>query len=535
MKDTYRLIYPPDYDAAGEKPWGNYDFIHSLQIDDMVVIPQENYRGGKDLSLEKFFSSDPRVLEFRLGIVEDLTEHRELYQVFCDAISLIYHINDLKKVLNPDFSVDSALGSVRYLELYQEIVELFAGAFEKYEVHSEGLLAFRERIREIVKGEEFQGLKQELGKTETDFGNLKSVTIGVNLDENLCPKEAGILSVNVDAFKPGSLMDKLFRKKASDQAMISSLYPLTKGLHGEELKSLNYAVSSALHTIFKKSLRDFEPVVQNYFKIHTAFFVSLLDDIRFLTAGVKFVLDMKDRGFEMCRPRIAPVEEKKCALKQVYNPMLAIRSVEKTVVANSYELDEKGRFYLVTGPNHGGKSIFAYSVGMAQALFQLGLFVPAKQAYMSPVTGIFTHFPASDEDNYGKGRLESECARLSGIMAALTDTDMLLMDESFSSTSGLEAGYIASEVLTAIGVIGCCGLYVTHIHDLPLHVAEYNSYPGNRGKIDNLVAQMENKEDGTRSYRVVRTTPDGLSYARDIARRYGLDLEGILAEHEKDQ
>ena len=46
---------------------------------------------------------------------------------------------------------------------------------------------------------------------------------------------------------------------------------------------------------------------------------------------------------------------------------------------------------------------------------------------------------------------------------------------------------------------------------------------------------MENKEDGTRSYRVVRTTPDGLSYARDIARRYGLDLEGILAEHEKDQ
>ena len=34
---------------------------------------------------------------------------------------------------------------------------------------------------------------------------------------------------------------------------------------------------------------------------------------------------------------------------------------------------------------------------------------------MSPVTGIFTHFPVSDENNYGKGRLESECARLSEI------------------------------------------------------------------------------------------------------------------------
>jgi len=53
---------------------------------------------------------------------------------------------------------------------------------------------------------------------------------------------------------------------------------------------------------------------------------------------------------------------------------------------------------------------------MSQALFQLGLFVPAISAYMSPVSGIYTHFPTSDEDNYGKGRLESECARLGAIM-----------------------------------------------------------------------------------------------------------------------
>ena len=153
---------------------------------------------------------------------------------------------------------------------------------------------------------------------------------------------------------------------------------------------------------------------------------------------------------------------------------------------------------------------------------------------MSPVTGIYTHFPSSDEDNYGKGRLESECARLSAIMKKLSDTDMLLMDETFSSTSGLEAGYIASEVLTGIGVIGCGGIYVTHIHDLPQQVHKYNSYPGNRGKIDNLVALMENKEDGSRSYRISRTTPDGLSYARDIAGRYGLDLKGILGEKAAD-
>ena len=109
-------------------------------------------------------------------------------------------------------------------------------------------------------------------------------------------------------------------------------------------------------------------------------------------------------------------------------------------------------------------------------------------------------------------------------MEVLKDTDMLLMDESFSSTSGLEAGYIASEVLTGIGAIGCGGIYVTHIHDLPQQVDSYNSHPMNKGKIDNLVALMENKEDGTRSYKISRTTPDVLSYAKDIAARYGLHL-----------
>lgn len=285
-----------------------------------------------------------------------------------------------------------------------------------------------------------------------------------------------------------------------------------------------------MQTIFAKSIRDFEPLIHKYYKNNTDIFISLLDDIRFLTAGVGFIRSMKEMGFPMCRPEVAEIEEKRCDLEQVYNPALARRSIENKIVSNSFHFDEDGRFYLVTGPNHGGKSIFAYSVGMAQALFQLGLFVPAESAHMSPATGIFTHFPSSDENNYGKGRLESECARLSEIIKDLSEYDLLFMDESFSSTSGLEAGYIASEVLTGIGVIGCGGIFVTHIHDLPLQVGSYNAHPDNKGKIDNLVALMENKEDGTRSYKVARTTPDGLSHARDIANQYGLDLEGILGK-----
>jgi len=529
MMNNFRLIYPPDYNTAAEPRMKDFSFIRSLQIDDMVVIKQENYRGFAELRLENYFSTDPEVLDYRLSVIEDLVENPALYKAFSDSVTTIANINSLSRVMDSDFSIDSALSAVRYLEMYQEIVTLFSDALASCSLRSEGMRLFQEQISEIVNGEEYQNLCAELAETEIDFGYLKSITIGVNLDETLRPKEAGILSINREAFRPGTVMTRLLKKTPADgRTLISSLYPLTKGLHGEELKALNYGISNSLHTVFSKSLREFEPLIQNYYKVNTAPFVAMLDDIRFLTAGASFILQMRELGFSMCRPQIASMEEKVCDLSEVYNPMLALRGVEKTIVSNSFCLDENGRFFLVTGPNHGGKSIFAYSVGMSQALFQLGLFVPAKSAHMSPVSGIYTHFPASDKDNYGKGRLESECARLSAIMKQLTETDMLLMDESFSSTSGLEAGYIASEVLTGIGVIGCCGLFVTHIHDLPLKVAEFNAHPRNKGKIDNLVAQMESRENGVRSYRVLRTTPDGLSYARDIAMRYGLDLEDII-------
>lgn len=155
---------------------------------------------------------------------------------------------------------------------------------------------------------------------------------------------------------------------------------------------------------------------------------------------------------------------------------------------------------------------------MIQALFQLGLYVPAKSAVISPVNGIYTHFPSSDENNYGKGRLEFECDKLSRILDKVNEDSLLLLDEAFSSTSGQEASYIASEVITALGIIGLRGLFVTHIHDLPMKLEEFNSHKDNKSKIDNLVATMEDTSNGKRSYKLVRTTPDGLSYARDIAK-----------------
>ena len=48
--------------------------------------------------------------------------------------------------------------------------------------------------------------------------------------------------------------------------------------------------------------------------------------------------------------------------------------------------------------------------------------------------------------------------------------------------------------------------------------------------IDTLVAGIE---DGKRSFKIHRMKPDGKSYARDIAAKYGLTFENLVAEKER--
>ena len=51
-------------------------------------------------------------------------------------------------------------------------------------------------------------------------------------------------------------------------------------------------------------------------------------------------------------------------------------------------------------------------------------------------------------------------------------------------------------------------------------------------RIDTLVAGME---DGERSFIISRKKPDGKSYAKDIASKYGISLDQIIKKIEKNK
>ena len=142
--------------------------------------------------------------------------------------------------------------------------------------------------------------------------------------------------------------------------------------------------------------------------------------------------------------------------------------------------------------------------------------------------------PCAD-DTIDKGRLGEECARLGEIFDAVTADSLVLLDESLSSTGSFEASYIAAEVLMGLCRVGCRCLFSTHLHELAAEIDRINAQSAAEGgaRVDTLVAGIEG--EGKRSFVIKRAKPDGKSYARDIASRYGLTYEGILQRIGKEK
>ena len=164
------------------------------------------------------------------------------------------------------------------------------------------------------------------------------------------------------------------------------------------------------------------------------------------------------------------------------------------MITNDVDFDADTSLLMVTGPNRGGKTTFCRAIGQAQVLFQCGLFVPGTQARLSPVDGIWTHFPLPEADQPGAGRFDEEVQRLRQIFVGATQDSLILLNEPLTSTAERDALPIATDMVRALQVLGARSVLITHLHDLALAIPELNrngpaqqsaaepDRPGDRGR-----------------------------------------------------
>ena len=470
---------------------------------------------------------DVDTIRYRQSILADLLASDELCAVLREVRPMLRELAYFRTTRKEQSApLQQAVWRLGELETYVSCLQRLADAAALPDLKSPGmqaLLAFVSRRREDPV---YQRLVKELPALRGGLKRRASVSIGINLDDQLRPSEATLLAVHDEKFAERPLLSRIFGAATPYQPVASIKRVAAMGSLLGDLDRILGAVA-----------RPLAKALGQYVRLQVQDLLALEREIAFYLGAAQLFGALRARGLPVCRPRLAGAGERHLQVGGLYNVNLALGGSEeaaRAIVGNDLDMAADGRILVLTGPNQGGKTTFTRAVGLLQVLAQAGLYVPAASATVSPADVVDTHFPVDEPGHAEGGRLAEEARRLASIFAGASDHSLILMNESLASTSPSESLYLAEDVVRGLRLLGARVVFATHLHELGERVDAINGEVNGASRLVSMVAGIElgagdNGSNGEvrRTYRIRPGPPVGLSYARDIARRYGISFDDI--------
>lgn len=493
--------------------------LRDLGIEELISILQRN--GVRESTASRFFRTllrDQDAIARRTGVFRALDTTPGLADNLEGILPKLRELTVFSRTAREtDGPLLQALWRIGELELFVEVVDALASVLGPAAPHSPAFAEVAEYAAAAAAREEVAVLRRELPALKAGLKLRKSVTVGINLDDRFRPREAVLLGVHEEPFQEKSFLAGFLSRLGSGDLAAAPMHrnPSGPGDLPEQLplSPLFQDLDSMLRSVSRPLLRT----VERYLAVNTLPLQPLSEEIALILALHRFFGDLSSRGFATSYARFSRAR----SLQGLYNAMLALRLDSASgMVTNDLEEADRERSFLVTGPNRGGKTTCIQALGQAQLFSQIGLPVCADDARLPVVESILTHFPQDERAAEERGRFGEEMERLAGIFDLVEPGGLVILNETFSSTSQGEAVAVAREVLDALEAIDSTVYFSTHLSSL--------AETGTNGARVNLIAEAVVEGDShRRTFRIRRASGPGASFAADIARRYGVDRDGI--------
>ena len=509
-------------------------------------------------------TSDPDVTNYRQAIFEDL---KDLPDVRARLVELFDKIEFNKTYGTYRKSKDEVEGLwffMHRLNQYRDYitcVDALKECLADERIKSDGLRGFRNYIDEIYADAHFHELKQDIEKLSSETSEIQSVTVGINLNGRLEAISMGLISVNNKPFKKSGIVsnfadslsggDKInngnewdgdmhYRQveNAKDNAFMNVLEnyskftaananPLTRAstvasiTTGDGLASSTFYLDNILNRMLDSMAKNLRKTIEKYSDLAINCITDIIPEFVYYIRFAEFMLSLEKKGFKLCKAKAVAGSGASMDARGFYNFKLALNLADpKEIVTNDLVFDPDHTIYILTGANRGGKTTATQGVGLLFALAQGGIYVPADSFEFAPADCIYTHFPADEDKTMDLGRLGEECIRFKEIFNDATAESLILMNETFSTTSFEEGYYIACDSVKALLTKSVRTIYNTHMHKLGSDAEDFS-----RALPAKAASLIVKSEGGNRSFKLEVAPPEGSSYASDIAKKYGVTYE----------
>jgi len=283
------------------------------------------------------------------------------------------------------------------------------------------------------------------------------------------------------------------------------------------MNSVETEVLILLARLFPEEFRELRSFFENRKDIIDPVVALIYRELQFYMSYLEYISPLIKIGLEFCIPEITSGNDVYCfgsfdlALAQKKS------SSGSAVVTNDFELSGDENIIVVTGPNNGGKTTFSRAFGQAFFLASLGLPVPGRKARLFVADNIYTHFEKSEEPENLIGKLEDDLMRMRKILDSVTEKSVIIINEMLSSTNSNDAILIGKKIIELFRMKKSICVYVTFFDEL----ARIQG-------VVSMVAQVDLSAPELKTFKVTRSEPNGLAYARAIAEKYGLTYDEIL-------
>ncbi len=216
-------------------------------------------------------------------------------------------------------------------------------------------------------------------------------------------------------------------------------------------------------------------------------------------------------------------------IKDGRHPIVERILTSSLFVPNDTALDHKTcELMILTGPNMAGKSTYMRQVALLTLMAQIGSFIPAREASITPVDRIFTRIGASDDLVSGQSTFMVEMNEVAQILRYSTENSLIILDEVGRGTSTFDGMSIARAVIEYIEKkIHAKTLFATHYHELTDLADNDRS-----GKIKNFCVAVKERDNDVVFLRRIKPGGADKSYGIQVAKLAGLP-KSVMQRAEK--
>ena len=416
--------------------------------------------------------TDRQVIRYRQEVYQDLKKCPELCETLREIFDSIQFGNmDTTHNSYSKASIWELMDRLRTLEQYCQAVSKIQELLKAHSFQSEGMQKFSAFINEIYQNSGFSELSEDIRILSDDIMGIKSMTLGINFNSEFAPAEIGIVSLNSYEFREKGFLEKFMQFHRKQHPDDKSLTPFTMLSHAGNGTASESLLMKNLTTLIEEMLpvvtAKLRKVLKRYTDRSGTFLAHLGDELLFYFCFIRLEQKVKKAGFPCS---MVSFSEDETHLSDFYNLKLALcqldGAVKNPIVCNPLDFTKEQTILILTGPNQGGKTIFTQGVGLAFLLAQHGVFVPCSGGTLRICDGIYTHFPADENRTVSLGRLGEEAVRFREICSTATRESLLLLNESFATTSHTESLYIAESSLKYLCCLGARTCFNTHMHEL---------------------------------------------------------------------